>query len=96
MDHEFGSTQLNPDQVGWDWFGLQFDDGTELMLYIIRKAGGQSDPFSAGTWVGADGRSAPSGKSDFTMGALDHWVSPQDQRRYPIKWRLASRRWPST
>ena len=88
MDHEFGSTRLSPDQVGWDWFSLQFDDGADLMLYIIRKADGQFDRFSAGTWVGVDGRSALLRQSDFTIEPLDHWVSPRTKGRYPIRWRL--------
>lgn len=89
MDHEFGSTQLEPDQVGWDWFSLQFDDGTELMLYVIRKADGRPDPYSAGTWVGADGRIVRLKQPDFTVVAVDRWVSPRTKAAYPMKWRLS-------
>lgn len=88
MDHEFGSTQLGPDQVGWDWFGLQFEDGTELMLYIIRKTGGPPDPYSAGTFVGADGRTVRLRQADFSVEVLDRWKSPRDPGVYPIMWRL--------
>lgn len=91
MDHEFGSTQLNPDQVGWDWFSLQFDDGTELMLYIIRKADGRPDPYSGGTWVGADGRTVRLGEPDFSVEVLDRWKSPRGKGVYPMKWRLRVR-----
>ena len=51
MDHEFGSSVLEADQVGWDWFGLQFDDGRELMLYQMRRRDGSRDPFSSGTLI---------------------------------------------
>jgi predicted secreted hydrolase len=88
MDHEFGSTQLNHDQVGWDWFGLQFEDGTELMLYIIRKADGRPDPYSAGTFVEANGRTGSLKRADFTVEVLDRWTSPRDKGIYPMKWRL--------
>jgi predicted secreted hydrolase len=88
MDHEFGSTQLSHDQVGWDWFSLQFEDGTELMLYIIRKMDGQSDPYSAGTWVAADGRSIHLRRSDFSIETLDRWTSPRTGGVYPLKRRL--------
>jgi len=88
MDHEFGSTQLSPDQVGWDWFSLQFDDGTELMLYLIRKASGQPDAYSAGTFVGADGRTLGLKQADFTVEVLDRWKSPRGRGSYPMKWRL--------
>jgi predicted secreted hydrolase len=41
MDHEFGTNQLGPDQIGWDWFSLQFDNGEELMLYQMRHQKGR-------------------------------------------------------
>jgi predicted secreted hydrolase len=88
MDHEFGSTDLSPDQAGWDWFSLQFDDGTDLMLYIIRKQDGQPDPHSAGTWVGAEGNATHLRQSDFSIEVIDHWTSPHTKGVYPIKWRL--------
>jgi predicted secreted hydrolase len=88
MDHEFGSTQLNPDQVGWDWFSLQFGDGTELMLYIIRKTDGRPDPYSAGTWIGADGRLVRLRQTDFSVEVLERWQSPRGKGVYPMKWRL--------
>jgi len=83
-----GWTELNPDQVGWDWFSLQFDDGTDVMLYIIRKADGKADPYSAGTQVGNDGRIARLRQQDFTIEVLDRWVSPRSRGAYPMKWRL--------
>jgi predicted secreted hydrolase len=33
MDHEFFTHQLEAAQTGWDWFSLQLDDQTELMLF---------------------------------------------------------------
>ncbi len=87
MDHEFGSTQLLPDQVGWDWFSVQLDDSTELMLYIIRKSDGRPDPYSAGTFVDAKGGAVPLKQGDYTVKALEHWKSPRGGT-YPIKWRL--------
>ncbi|HSB68648.1 MAG TPA: lipocalin-like domain-containing protein [Candidatus Methylomirabilis sp.] len=89
MDHEFGSTQLDPGQVGWDWFSLQLDDGTELMLYNIRKTDGRPDPHSAGTWVGADARTVHLRQSDFSVEVLDRWQSPRDKGLYPARWRVS-------
>ena len=88
MDHEFGSTQLNPDQVGWDWFSLQFDDDTELMLYLIRKADGRPDPYSAGTWVGSSVESVHVRQPEFSVEVLEHWTSPSSKGTYPSKWRI--------
>ena len=88
MDHEFGSTQLSPTQVGWDWFGLQFDDGTELMLCVIRRADGSTDPYSAATWVDADGKSVGLARKDFNVRALARWQSPRTKGSYPSRWRV--------
>ena len=88
MDHEFGSTQLSPDQVGWDWFSLQFDNDTELMLYVIRQADGRPDPSSAGTWVGADGVSVHIRQPEFSVETLERWTSPTSKGTYPMRWRI--------
>ena len=88
MDHEFGSTDLSADQVGWDWYSLQFEDGSDLMLYVIRKADGRPDPYSAGTRVEADGRIVRLRQPDFTIDVLERWVSPRNHGTYPMKWRL--------
>lgn len=88
MDHEFGSTQLAAGQVGWDWFGLQLDDGTELMLYLIRRQDGSADPHSAGTFVAADGRSVGLARREVAVQVLDHWQSPRSRGRYPSRWRI--------
>jgi predicted secreted hydrolase len=88
MDHEFGSSALAPGQVGWDWFSLQFDDGTELMLYLIRQADGRPDPHSAGTWVDKEGRASHLRQPDFAIEVLDRWTSPRTKGVYPSKWRL--------
>ena len=51
FDHEFGSNQLAPDQVGWDWFSLHLSDGQDLMIYFLRRTDGTVEPASSGTLV---------------------------------------------
>jgi len=82
MDHEFFTSQLDPDQIGWDWFSLQMDDGAELMLYRLRRKDGKPDPFSAGTWVDASGRTRALSAGDFTLAPGRTW------RKYPIEWQI--------
>jgi predicted secreted hydrolase len=88
MDHEFGSNQLREDQVGWDWFSLQLDDQTELMLYLIRLKNGLPDPYSSGTLVKADGSTKHLRLEDFQIGVLDRWKSPKSGGNYPMKWKV--------
>lgn len=88
MDHEWGSNQLTPEQVGWDWFSLQLEDGRELMLYLMRHRDGSVDPVSSGTLVGPDGRSGHLPLSAFRVTATGEWRSPRTGGRYPSGWRV--------
>lgn len=90
MDHEFGSGDLGPELVGWDWFSLQLDTEEELMWYRLRREDGQADPASSGTWVGVDGRTIPLTTASIRLDELDHWASPHSGARYPSRWRLSS------
>ena len=90
MDHEFFTHQLGADQAGWDWFSIQLEDKTELMLFILRRKDGSVDPFSAGTYVEASGKSMHFGVAEFSLepeGAT--WKSPATGATYPIQWRIS-------
>jgi predicted secreted hydrolase len=88
MDHEFGSGDLGEDLAGWDWFGLQLDGGTELMLYRLRRTDGTVAPASSGTAILPDGRTRPLSSADIQVEVLDHWSSPASDGRYPSRWRV--------
>jgi predicted secreted hydrolase len=87
MDKEFGSNLLAQGQVGWDWLSLQLADGRELMLYVLRDAGGGID-WASGTLVAKDGMPTYLGRDDFTVTASGAWESPQSGARYPMHWRV--------
>jgi predicted secreted hydrolase len=89
MDHEFGSTQLAANQVGWDWFSLQWSDETDLMFYAIRRRDGSTDPYSAGTWIAADGKTTALRRKDVSVQVLERWQSPRTKGTYPIRWKLS-------
>jgi predicted secreted hydrolase len=89
MDHEFGSGAMGDNQVGWDWFSLQFDSGAELMVYLLRKSDGSSDPASSGTWISPDGKSEYLHLDDISIQTQNYWVSPYTNARYPAEWTLA-------
>ena len=88
MDHEFGSNQLRDDQVGWDWFSIQLDNQTELMLYLMRRKDGSVDPYSSGTLVAADGGGKNLSIKDYRIEVLDRWKSPSSGATYPMKWKV--------
>jgi len=88
FDHEWATNQLTINQVGWDWFSLQLDDGSDLMLFQLRTKDGGRDPNSAGTFVDAKGVATPLAEADFTLDPVETWSSSQTGGRYPVAWRI--------
>jgi predicted secreted hydrolase len=89
MDHEWFSNQLESFEQGWDWFSIQLDNHTELMLFQLRRTDGGIDPYSSGTYIAADGRATHLKRSDFELQPVEFWTSPQTHARYPIRWRIS-------
>jgi len=87
LDREWSTSALAPDQVGWDWFALQLDDGQELMYYQLRRKDGSVDPASAGVWVGRDGNTRLLNQGEVSLESRKSWISPRGGR-YPASWRL--------
>ena len=88
MDHEFSTSALGKDQAGWDWFSLQLDDGSELMVFQLRRADGSIDGFSSGTLIAPDGSTRTLGPGDFTLQPTGQWRSPRTGATYPSGWVL--------
>jgi predicted secreted hydrolase len=88
FDHEWSTSALGTDIVGWDWFALQLDDGRELMFYQFRRADGSLGPLSAGTLVQPDGSAIHLKASDVQIETLATWPSPESQGVYPSRWRV--------
>ena len=88
MDREWSTSALGEDQVGWDWFSLQLDDGRDLMYYQLRQTNGTPSRFSEGVVVADDGSSTPIHRDDVTLEVLKTWTTPDGSRSYPVRWRL--------
>lgn len=89
FDHEWATNQLAAHQTGWDWFSLQFENGSELMIFQIRTKDGARDTFSSGTWVAPDGSTSQVGFSDFSLEPTSWWSSPKTKGRYPVAWKVS-------
>jgi predicted secreted hydrolase len=87
-DHEWGSTDLEPGVVGWDWFSVQLAGGRELMLYVLRRADGTAIPQSSGTLIDSAGRPTFLPLARFSVTPLAWWTSPHSHARYPAGWRI--------
>jgi predicted secreted hydrolase len=86
LDREWGTSQLDTAQVGWDWFSMQLDNGEELMLYVLRRGDGTADGTSSGTYTRHDGTTQHLKREDFAVEVRDTWRSPESGAEYPSGW----------
>jgi predicted secreted hydrolase len=87
MDREIGSSQLAPDQVGWDWWSLRLADGRDLMLYVLRRADG-SVSWRNATLVDRAGRVQLLAPGAWSARATGTWRSDASGATYPSGWQL--------
>ena len=88
MDHEWFTHELGDDQVGWDWFSIQLDNQTELMLFQLRRKDGSIDPHSAGTYIDREGRARHLKRGEFSLTPARFWRSPRTKASYPVRWKI--------
>ncbi len=85
-DHQWGNFILGPG--GWDWFALQLDDGTDLMLWQSRTAD-QTVVDRRGTVVLPDGRTLALEAEQIRIRSTGTWTSPHTGAVYPSGWEIA-------
>jgi predicted secreted hydrolase len=88
MDHEFGTTGLGADAVGWDWFSLQLGDNRELMFFQIRQKDGSIEPLSSGTLVMPTGVTKQLTREQVSIQVTNRWTSRYSGATYPAGWTL--------
>jgi predicted secreted hydrolase len=89
MDHEFGSSALRENQQGWDWFSVQLDNDSELMIYQIRRTNGAPDVTSAGSVITSEGHVIHLNHDQFVVKPLRSWKSPESGATYPMGWNVS-------
>ncbi len=89
LDHEWSESLLHRDAVGWDWIGMNLDDGGALTAFRLRRQDGSS-LWAGGSLRSRDGRLQVFGPSDVAFTPLRVWTSPATQARYPVQWRIAT------
>jgi predicted secreted hydrolase len=86
MDHQWGDFETYQ-EGGWDWFSVQLEDGTDVMLYLIRDADGHTLRVD-GSIVSSDGELSVLGEGDFTVAVDGEWTSPGTGTTYPSGWTI--------
>lgn len=87
LDHEWSEALMHPEAVGWDWIGMNLEDGGALTAFRLRRRDGSA------LWDGGSLRTAAGVLSVFPPGATEFapvrwWTSPRSQARYPVEWRV--------
>lgn len=88
MDHEFSTSALGSEALGWDWFGLHLDGNRELMVGQIRLLDGRKDPYFGGLLVSADGSTQTIPADDIRITPTGRWESPHTGTTYPAGWEI--------
>ncbi len=87
FDHQWGDF-ISVGGGGWDWFAINLDDGTDLMLSLVRAADG-SHPLAYGTLVDPTGKASNLTAGDFAVTVLGTWQSPATGITYPAGWTIS-------
>jgi len=84
LDREWSSSLLPPDAVGWDWTGINFDDGGALMAFQVRGRDGRA-VHAGGTLRRPDGSEVVLAPGDVRFVPRRRWRSPQTGTVYPVE-----------
>ena len=92
FDHEFGYMGMTP-VTGWDWYSIQLEDNTELMIYAIRREGGDITPESKACRIDANSVEECIPYSEVVIDVLGRFASPHTDGVYPSGWRIRIDAW---
>ena len=89
LDQEWSDSLMHPQAVGWDWIGINLDDGGALTAFQLRRADGSS-LWTGGSFRPPGGAARVFGHGELRFTPLRHWTSPATAARYPVQWQLDS------
>ncbi len=87
FDHEWSSEYLDPAASGWDWSGINLDDGAALMAFRIRGVNGGT-LWAGGTFRDKAGHVDILDAEDVHFMPERTWTSPSTGIEYPVAWRI--------
>ena len=87
LDHEWSTELLEPEAAGWDWIGINLDDGGALMAFRMRDRLGDS------LWSAATLRRPGAVPVHFSPEEVEflpgrRWTSPRTGIEYPVAFRV--------
>jgi predicted secreted hydrolase len=87
LDHEWSTAVLDDASTGWDWLGINLDDGGALMAFRIRARDG-GVRWAAARLRGVDGRVRSFAAAEVSFETAATWRSPRTGALYPVRGRL--------
>jgi predicted secreted hydrolase len=87
LDHEWSDSFMPDGAVGWDWIGINLDDGGALTAFRLRDARGQA-LWSGGSHRARDGALRIFVNGEAVFEPLQTWTSAATQATYPVRWRV--------
>ena len=87
LDHEWSEELLHPEAQGWDWIGMNLDDGSALTAFVLRRADG-SALWGGGSFRAAAGEPRSFAPAEVVFKPTRFWTSPLTQARYPVQWQV--------
>ena len=83
LDHEWSSSYLEPEAAGWDWIGINADDGGALMAFRMRGRDG-SVRWAGATYRSRDGKVRVFNPGEIAFTPRRTWRSPRTGATYPV------------
>jgi predicted secreted hydrolase len=96
LDHEWSNEMLHPDAVGWDWIGMNLDNGSALTAFQIRDKAGVAiwdggslrRPKNINAKRAEEDKTDAFNRGDVSFKPIKFWKSPKSQAKYPIEWQV--------
>jgi len=87
LDHEWSDSFLPAGSVGWDWIGINLDDGGALTAFRLRRADGSS-LYAGGSHRDAAGTLRVFASADVRFVPQRRWRSTASGATYPVEWTI--------
>lgn len=85
LDHEWSEALMHPEAVGWDWIGMNLDDGSALTAFRLRRKDG-STLWDGGSFRAGNGELTIASRGETEFRPQRRWTSPASNASYPVEW----------
>ena len=89
LDHEWSTAVLDDSGAGWDWIGMNLDDGSALTAFDIRRKGGGAPVYGyASLRAAGSTRVQVVAPEHVRFEPVERWRSPRTRAEWPVAQRI--------